>query len=98
MENQGLPGLAGSAGETPAAAKEGEYVVVARRYRPQKFAELVGQEHVARALSAAIATNRVGHAYLFTGAGRRQDLGGADSRQMPELHARPGPRPVRSMR
>jgi len=45
-----------------------EYVVVARRYRPQTFDELVGQEHVAKALSNAIATSRVGHAYLFTGA------------------------------
>jgi DNA polymerase-3 subunit gamma/tau len=45
-----------------------EYVVVARRYRPQTFDELIGQEHVARALSNAITTNRVGHAYLFTGA------------------------------
>lgn len=45
-----------------------QYVVVARRYRPQTFAELIGQEHVAQALSNAIATNRVGHAYLFTGA------------------------------
>ena len=45
-----------------------EYVVVARRYRPQNFDELVGQEHVAKALSNAITTNRVGHAYLFTGA------------------------------
>ena len=46
----------------------GEYVVVARRYRPQAFDELVGQEHVARALQGAIASDRVGHAYLFTGA------------------------------
>ncbi|NUQ62808.1 MAG: DNA polymerase III subunit gamma/tau [Pirellulales bacterium] len=45
-----------------------QYVVVARRYRPQAFDELLGQEHVARALSNAISTNRVGHAYLFTGA------------------------------
>jgi DNA polymerase-3 subunit gamma/tau len=45
-----------------------EYVVVARRYRPQAFDELVGQEHVAKALTNAIAANRVGHAYLFTGA------------------------------
>jgi DNA polymerase III subunit gamma/tau len=44
------------------------YVVVARRYRPQTFDELIGQEHVAQALSNAIATHRVGHAYLFTGA------------------------------
>ena len=44
------------------------YVVVARRYRPQGFGELIGQEHVSQALSNAIATHRVGHAYLFTGA------------------------------
>src|SRR4051812_49305322 len=50
------------------SARVGEYVVVARRYRPQTFDELIGQEHVARALSNAIAANRVGHAYLFTGA------------------------------
>lgn len=45
-----------------------QYVVVARRYRPKTFEELIGQEHIAQALSGAIATNRVGHAYLFTGA------------------------------
>lgn len=48
--------------------RAGEYVVVARRYRPQTFEQLIGQEHVARALIGAIASNRVGHAYLFTGA------------------------------
>jgi len=46
----------------------GEYVVVARRYRPQDFEQLVGQGQVSQALANAIATNRVGHAYLFTGA------------------------------
>jgi len=45
-----------------------DYVVVARRYRPQLFEELIGQEHVARALTGAINSERVGHAYLFTGA------------------------------
>jgi DNA polymerase-3 subunit gamma/tau len=45
-----------------------EYVVVARRYRPQSFVELVGQQHVAQALAGAIHSNRIGHAYLFTGA------------------------------
>jgi DNA polymerase III subunit gamma/tau len=44
------------------------YLVLARKYRPQRFAELVGQEHVARTLSNAIAGNRVHHAFLFTGA------------------------------
>lgn len=51
-----------------AAANTSDYVVVARRYRPQQFNELVGQEHVARALEGAITAGRVGHAYLFTGA------------------------------
>ncbi len=44
------------------------YTVVARRYRPRSFDQLIGQEHVAQALGKAIATGRVGHAYLFTGA------------------------------
>ena len=52
----------------PDALPAKQYVVVARRYRPQAFEELVGQEHVAQALTNAIASNRVGHAYLFTGA------------------------------
>jgi DNA polymerase-3 subunit gamma/tau len=47
---------------------DGRYTVIARRYRPQSFDELVGQEHVARALQQAISSGRVGHAYLFTGA------------------------------
>jgi DNA polymerase-3 subunit gamma/tau len=46
----------------------GQYIVVARRYRPQSFGELVGQRQVSQALANAITTNRVGHAYLFTGA------------------------------
>jgi len=45
-----------------------DYMVVARRYRPQSFGELVGQQRVATALGNAISRNRVGHAYLFTGA------------------------------
>jgi len=54
---------------TPDASQPpAQYVVVARRYRPQAFDELVGQQHVAQALSNAISSNRVGHAYLFTGA------------------------------
>jgi len=50
------------------AAASSPYVVVARRYRPQTFTELVGQEHVAESLRGAIEAHRVGHAYLFTGA------------------------------
>jgi DNA polymerase-3 subunit gamma/tau len=45
----------------------GGYTVLARRYRPQTFDDLVGQEAVSRALTNAIKTNRVAHAYLFTG-------------------------------
>lgn len=43
------------------------YVVLARKYRPQTFSDLVGQDHVARTLSNAIEANRVAHAFLFTG-------------------------------
>ncbi|MCB9602619.1 MAG: DNA polymerase III subunit gamma/tau [Sandaracinus sp.] len=43
------------------------YTVFARKYRPQTLDELVGQEHVARTLSNAIAADRVAHAFLFTG-------------------------------
>ncbi|MDG2208312.1 MAG: DNA polymerase III subunit gamma/tau [Pirellulales bacterium] len=53
---------------SPEGDHTGDYVVVARRYRPQTFGDLIGQEHVAEALEAAITTGRVGHAYLFTGA------------------------------
>src|SRR5439155_14284543 len=44
------------------------YTVLARRYRPQKFKDIIGQEHVAQALTNAIQSNRIAHAYLFTGA------------------------------
>ena len=43
------------------------YQVLARKYRHKNFAELVGQEHVARALANALTQNRLHHAYLFTG-------------------------------
>jgi DNA polymerase-3 subunit gamma/tau len=43
------------------------YLVLARKWRPRRFAELVGQEHVVRALSNALDSGRVHHAYLFTG-------------------------------
>ncbi len=43
------------------------YVVIARRWRPQRFEELVGQEHVSVTLRNAIKNNRIGHAYLFVG-------------------------------
>ena len=43
------------------------YTVLARKYRPQRFEELVGQAHVTRTLSNAIRAGRVAHAFLFTG-------------------------------
>jgi DNA polymerase-3 subunit gamma/tau len=54
--------------DSPAGDSARQYIVVARRYRPQTFEQLIGQDHVARALTNAISANRVGHAYLFTGA------------------------------
>jgi DNA polymerase III subunit gamma/tau len=43
------------------------YKVIARKYRPQTFSEIVGQEHVTRTLANAINSNRVAHAYIFSG-------------------------------
>ncbi len=43
------------------------YVVLARKYRPRSFTEMVGQEHVVQALSNALTQQRLHHAYLFTG-------------------------------
>jgi DNA polymerase-3 subunit gamma/tau len=43
------------------------YLVLARKYRPQSFEDLVGQGHVAKTLANAIAVGRVAHAFLFTG-------------------------------
>ncbi len=43
------------------------YLVLARKWRPRRFSELVGQEHVVRALTNALESGRVHHAFLFTG-------------------------------
>ncbi len=43
------------------------YLVLARKYRPRNFSEMVGQEHVVRALVNALESRRLHHAYLFTG-------------------------------
>jgi DNA polymerase-3 subunit gamma/tau len=52
--------------EPPLAARGG-YTVVARRYRPQRFEDVVGQDHVVQSLRNAILMQRVTHAYLFSG-------------------------------
>jgi len=44
------------------------YLVLARKWRPQTLTDLIGQEHISRTLSNAIASGRVHHAFLFTGA------------------------------
>jgi DNA polymerase III subunit gamma/tau len=44
------------------------YQVIARKWRPQTFAEIVGQQHVTRTLQNAIQSGRVAHAYIFSGA------------------------------
>ena len=43
------------------------YIVLARKYRPRNFNEMVGQGHVVQALTNALTTQRLHHAYLFTG-------------------------------
>ena len=45
----------------------GEYQVIARKWRPQTFADVVGQQHVVRTLQNAIRSGRTAHAYLFVG-------------------------------
>lgn len=44
-----------------------DYLVLARKWRPQRFAEVLGQEHIITTLQNAIKTNKISHAYLFTG-------------------------------
>ena len=62
------------------------YQSLYRKYRPQRFGELVGQEHVTTALRNAVREERVGHAYLFSGpAGHGQDDHGAHPRQGAQL-------------
>ena len=43
------------------------YQVIARKYRPQRFSEVIGQEHVTQTLANAIQQKRIAHAYLFVG-------------------------------
>lgn len=43
------------------------YIVLARKYRPQSFKEVYAQDHITEILQSAISTNRIAHAYLFTG-------------------------------
>ena len=68
------------------------YQSLYRRYRPRRFGELRGQEHVVRALRNAVRDDRVGHAYLFSGPrGTGKTIGRPHPRQGAQLRA-PGRR------
>ncbi|MFM2118958.1 MAG: hypothetical protein RL722_426, partial [Pseudomonadota bacterium] len=64
-------GYAGRAGPPPRMTGHFQpamsTLVLARKYRPRSFAEMVGQEHVVQALGNALTQQRLHHAYLFTG-------------------------------
>jgi DNA polymerase-3 subunit gamma/tau len=69
------------------------YQVIARKWRPQTFADLVGQQHVTRTLENAIRTNRVAHAYIFSGA---RGVGKTTTARIlaKALNCAPGPTPT----
>ena len=46
---------------------EKNYKVIARKYRPQTFEEVIGQEHITKTISKSIAQKKIAHAYLFSG-------------------------------
>ena len=52
---------------SPIESSPMSYLVLARKYRPRNFTEMVGQEHVVQALTNALVQQRLHHAYLFTG-------------------------------
>jgi DNA polymerase-3 subunit gamma/tau len=54
-------------GDEPEAPKAAAYRVLARKYRPQTFADLIGQEALVRTLRNAFAMNRIAHAFMLTG-------------------------------
>ena len=66
MPGLDMPGLGLDPPSQPLAAAQ-PYRVLARKYRPRTFAELIGQSQVTDPLRTALRTNRVNHAYLFSG-------------------------------
>jgi len=56
-----------SLGLVPAPPRQGEYKVLARKYRPSDFTGLIGQEALVRTLTSAFATGRIAHAFMLTG-------------------------------
>ncbi|MFC2968938.1 DNA polymerase III subunit gamma/tau [Acidimangrovimonas pyrenivorans] len=66
MTDTPAPGTPPGAPEHPEAAQSG-YQVLARKYRPQTFADLIGQEAMVRTLKNAFAADRIAHAFIMTG-------------------------------
>ncbi|HUE60916.1 MAG TPA: DNA polymerase III subunit gamma/tau [Acidimicrobiales bacterium] len=63
-----LPDVPNGDGSATGAGDEGAaYQALYRRFRPQRFADVLGQEHVTRALTGAVRDGKVAHAYLFSG-------------------------------
>jgi hypothetical protein len=74
------------------------YLVLARKWRPQTFDDITGQEHVTRTLSHAIEQDRVHHAFLFCGArGVGKTSGRAHPGQGPQLRPGPDHQPLRRL-
>ncbi|MBV8682383.1 MAG: DNA polymerase III subunit gamma/tau [Caulobacteraceae bacterium] len=63
----GAPTEAQGASAAPAAAAPAPYTVIARKYRPRTFEDLIGQEAMVRTLTNAFATGRIAHAFMLTG-------------------------------
>lgn len=61
------------------------YQVLARKWRPQTFADVVGQEHVLTALANGLSLGRIHHAYLFSGTRGVENHHRAPAGQRPEL-------------
>src|SRR5689334_12425454 len=67
MEDAESPGLGLDLPEVTAPAATSDYRVLARKYRPQTFAELIGQDAMVKTLANAIERDRIAHAFLLTG-------------------------------
>lgn len=67
MDEPESPGLGLDLPEVPQKAAASPYRVLARKYRPQNFSELIGQDAMVQTLANAIARGRIAHAFLLTG-------------------------------